>query len=566
MRSLRLRVCVGAAWLLLLCVSADAEQRGGPRGFDHAVHAQRVDLAGGAAVPCTRCHAMDPRGRVAHQPGHAACFGECHGPRPVRGPKPEEPARRAVCTVCHDAEALDQPAVGRASGRAFAVPAGPLSAPEHALAMSHAAHDAPSQARGGCRACHAPGQEDGQPGARGPAAPATDARPGARPGPGAKVDDAHARCTRCHLPAPGVSTPAPGLTAGAAKTGPVSMNECGRCHVAAAAGARLPALAPGPYRASFSHARHRARGHGDCGGCHVAVLAASGNELPAPRTEQCAGCHDGVQAFSVLGPTCRRCHDERGPHMEIRAPRGPGYSHRQHQEHGLELPCTRCHQLDARGIPQPPAADHAPCSDAGCHREEFMARTPKICGACHLGTEPWQRLYFQARGRLDTEFGARFSHRLHQQADANLIGSCERCHRQPSQQRDLGLPAQHATCMATGCHERVGIEIDHPVGPTPLTVCTACHELDLVANRRAQRLQAPWSVRERFDHAQHRSQPGSGAAVPCTTCHQGVAEADRVTEIPGPPKRACAPCHDGRAAFKLTGHGCARCHGGAGQP
>jgi c(7)-type cytochrome triheme protein len=344
------------------------------------------------------------------------------------------------------------------------------------------------------------------------------------------------------------------------------MNDCGSCHAVAAAGARQPALVSGPFRASFSHARHQARGHDDCRGCHAALLAASGNELPAPRTEECVGCHDGAQAFSVLGTQCRRCHAEGGPRSEIRPRRGPGYSHHQHQERGLDMPCTRCHQLDARGIPLPPAADHAPCSDAGCHREEFTARAPQICGACHLGTEPWLRLYFQPQHRLETEFGARFSHRRHQQASADLIAACEQCHRQPSQQRDLGVPAQHETCMGTGCHERAAIELDHPVGPSPLSACTGCHELDLVVERRAQRMQAPWSVRERFDHAQHRSEPGSGAAVPCTACHQGVAEADRVTDIPGPPKRACAPCHDGRVAFKLTGHGCARCHGGARQP
>jgi c(7)-type cytochrome triheme protein len=548
MRSLRLCICVGT--VLLLCAGASAlatwlggprgagglaaaEQRGGATGFDHAAHAQRVELAGAAAVPCTRCHAMDRRGRVARRLGHVACFGECHGPRPSRAA--EGPARRAVCTVCHAAESLERPG----PGRTLAVPAGPLSAREHVLAMSHAAHDAPSQAHGGCRACHAPGQEDGPPGTR-------------------ASDDAHARCMRCHLA---------GAGPGATETGPVSMNQCSRCHVAAEAGARRPALVSGPYRASFSHARHRARGHDDCRGCHVAVLAASGNDLPAPSTQECAGCHDGVQAFSVLGPQCRRCHAERGQRPGFRERRGPAYSHVEHQqEHGVDMPCTRCHQLDARGIPLPPAADHAPCSDAGCHREEFMAREPAICGACHLGTEPWLRLYFQPQQRLDTEFGARFSHRRHQQLGTALMEACERCHRRPSQQRDLGLPGQHEACMGTGCHEPTAVDVDHAVGPTPLSACTGCHERDLVARRRVQRLGAPWSVRARFDHAPHRTEPSSGAAVPCAACHQGVAEADRVADIPGPPKRACAPCHDGRAAFKLTGHGCARCHGGARQP
>lgn len=192
-----------------------------------------------------------------------------------------------------------------------------------------------------------------------------------------------------------------------------------------------------------------------------------------------------------------------------------------------------------------------------------MARAPEICGACHLGTEPWLRLYFQPQHRRETEFGARFSHRRHRQLEGDGMDACARCHTQPSPQRDLGLAAQHATCMGTGCHDLTPIDIDHPVGPTPLSGCTGCHELGLMVKRRAQRVAAPWSVRERFDHAQHRSESRSGAAVPCAACHEGVAEADSVADIPGPTKRACVPCHDGGAAFKLTGHGCARCHGRA---
>lgn len=598
MRALRLGVYVCAGLLLSLGAGAlaswpgeartgvaAAQPAGAPTGHDHAAHAEQVALSGAAAVPCTRCHAMDRRGRVTRRLGHDACFGECHGPRPQRplaGPPRAgqagaqtrsqaqsqaaspagDGARRAVCLVCHGAEALDRPALGR---RVFAVPPGPLSGPEHALRLSHAVHDAPSQAHGGCGACHAAGAArpavriGGQ--AAGPPAiaPATGT---------AKTTDAHARCTRCHAPGAAPAT-AGGPAAG--ETGPLSLQECTRCHVAATAGVLRPHLVPGLYRASFSHARHQGRGLDDCRGCHAGVLAAAGSELSAPRTEDCSGCHDGTQAFSVVGPYCRRCHAEPGPEREIRPLRGRGYSHRAHQERGLNLPCARCHQLDARGIPLPPAPDHAPCSDAGCHREEFMARAPRICGACHVGTEPWLRLYFQPRPRPDTEFGARFSHRQHRDA---VVDACERCHRERSELRDMRLSHQHDTCMGAGCHAQdvpqagAGTEegAEHLQGPVPLLFCAGCHALDLVTTRHAQRLAAPWSVRARFEHALHERDPASGAAVACTACHAGVVEADSVAAIPGPPKRACVPCHDGRAAFKLTGHGCARCHGQAAQP
>ena len=37
---------------------------------------------------------------------------------------------------------------------------------------------------------------------------------------------------------------------------------------------------------------------------------------------------------------------------------------------------------------------------------------------------------------------------------------------------------------------------------------------------------------------------------------------EMAVDEPAPPaKAACARCHDGRSAFKLTGHACSRCHG-----
>lgn len=526
---MRAVVCALAA-LALLPGGRRAPAVAAPAGHDHGVHAGQVALAGAGAVPCARCHPVDRRGRVARQPGHAACFGDCHGPAPRRWQRPDA-ARRAVCAVCHEPAALDhqRPRPGQ-----WDVPAGPLSAPEHDLRMSHAAHDGPSLALGGCVACHARPGDD---------AAGHQVRSRARSAPRARAG--HERCTSCHAPA---------ARAGA-EPGPPSMQACARCHVPVDADLRRPRLAPGPFPVDFSHARHAARGLSGCRDCHAAVRAATGNALPAPRTEQCAGCHDGARAFSVVTPHCRRCHTRPGPRQGLRPPRGPGYSHRAHRARGLDLPCTACHQLDARGLPLPPAADHAPCSDAGCHRDDFEASEPRVCGACHLGTDPWLRLYFEPRPRPDTELGARFSHRAHARAG---VEACEGCHQVRSRLRDLRLPSHHQPCMGAGCHLSDAAESP---APAPLAACETCHVLDLVSVRRGQRLDAPWSVRARFDHASHRTDPGTGAAVPCRGCHVSVLDTDGIADIPGPPKRACEPCHDGRAAFDITGHGCARCHG-----
>jgi c(7)-type cytochrome triheme protein len=90
------------------------------------------------------------------------------------------------------------------------------------------------------------------------------------------------------------------------------------------------------------------------------------------------------------------------------------------------------------------------------------------------------------------------------------------------------------------------------VAPT-LATCGGCHTLGLAAARVHDRELAPWSVRRAFDHGAH-----TGSA--CASCHVDVAAADPAA-MPTPAKATCAPCHDGKTAFKLTGTSCKRCHG-----
>lgn len=531
-------------------------------GHDHLLHARKVAAAGAPAIPCARCHALARDGRLTGWPGHAACFGDCHGPAPRGRPgaaAPLTPARRQVCTACHAPAALDQAAArGRGRLRMDNALRG-SSTPDHALALSHARHDGPSRARRGCLTCHEV-PRDGSAGAH------------AEPGPAG-----HDRCIPCHGP-PGQTAPRDG--ADGADLGPVAppMDACVRCHEPVAApdthpdvgpntapDARGPHLVRGPYQARFSHQAHLARAAIDCEACHLAVPGANGSALPAPGKRECATCHDGARAFSVTGTGCRRCHATRAAAPGPRPPRGAPFSHGAHTARGMALPCTACHALDARGAPRPPAPDHAPCADAGCHRDEFFARTPTICGACHLGTAPWARLHFDPPPRTETELGARFSHALHLTGPAP-VPPCTACHDTRTREREMGLPANHDACA--GCHTRAAA----PDGVTAaqatpaLDACEACHVPGLLAARRDQRLRSPWSVRARFRHAPHRTDPASGAPVACASCHTDVALAADMDGIAGPPKAACATCHDGGAAFKLTGHGCARCHGGRALP
>lgn len=372
-----------------------------------------------------------------------------------------------------------------------------------------------------------------------------------------------------------------------------------------------------PYAVRFSHNAHLARGVLPCQPCHDAgdsdakgpaespvpgpVPAPMSNLGAAPARElisdaadkgQCAGCHDGAQAFSVTGPHCRRCHVQGTGVPDARARRGPAFSHRDHQARGVNVnrACRTCHALDARGTPLPPAPDHMPCAEAACHRDQFSARAPKICGACHLGTEPWARLHFDRPPQGETEFGARFSHRLHQAvpaadtarpaADAGpspgpsssssslsassgaTAAACTACHGARAQR--MGLPAGHAACTGPACHAAAPAgapAVEATRAAMPLDACERCHASGLLAARVAARLQQPWSVRARFRHEPHGVDPTRGAALSCTACHADVLRSETLADIPGPPKAVCAPCHDGRVSFKLTGHGCARCHG-----
>ena len=78
------------------------------------------------------------------------------------------------------------------------------------------------------------------------------------------------------------------------------------------------------------------------------------------------------------------------------------------------------------------------------------------------------------------------------------------------------------------------------------------------AARERAREAAPWSVRRAFDHGTHQKTPDH-EDLACSTCHVDVS--GKLLEMATPTKATCLPCHDsGKAAFKLTGTTCTRCH------
>jgi Cytochrome c7 and related cytochrome c len=292
------------------------------------------------------------------------------------------------------------------------------------------------------------------------------------------------------------------------------------------------AAAEGPFALrSFPHERHAKRsGERACATCHEGPPATS----PPPEKDACLGCHDGQRAFSTVEPACRRCHA--APRATVALPplgRPAGFTH---ATAAHALPCARCHTLDAAGHPRPPAVRHAPCADAGCHADDFRAASPRTCTVCHVGSEPWRPLAADAPRRVRSEFGVELAHATHDVVD------CARCHTGIRGGPAMRLGQGHDTCGTAGCHAG------------KLDACTSCHIAGLLPARDARRQGAAWSVARRFRHETH------GFAT-CTSCHTDVPGAATIAAIAAPKKPTCAPCHDGGQAFKMTGHGCARCHG-----
>jgi c(7)-type cytochrome triheme protein len=422
---------------------------------------------------------------------------------PCHGPAPRRPLAAgaeppAVCVVCH-------PPAGLTAARPpLATPAyGPDR--EHGLQLDHARHAAAP-----CERCHPR------------AAPSTAPR-------------AHLRCAGCHL------TTRPAMTA------------CEACHPAEIGPDTRPHLITTPLSVtrSFSHGRHAARGGAappSCATCHAAISTTAARELPTPTAATCSagGCHDGGAAFATT-VACTRCH---APPANPPPPWSPAarFLHRAHEPLMAIASCDRCHRLDRRGEPTVP--DHAACASAGCHPSDFGSPRPTICGACHLASEPWRRLQPDQRPPDDTELGVALSHRRHP-------GACTGCHQLTTARRALRPPRGHRACTGDGCHAAAR-------GPAPrLDACQGCHQPGVVEERRRRRSLALWSVAATFDHARHAIDPRDGRALACAACHDpAMASAAGDAPLPAPAKPSCAPCHDGATAFKMTGHGCARCHRG----
>ncbi len=346
---------------------------------------------------------------------------------------------------------------------------------------------------------------------------------------------AGAACTQCHDVSSGARPqPPPRCAAGHDGAKAAAMTACSGCHPTAD-GKPKP---PSSIGAIFSHPRHAARSQTgrECTTCHASITLTDATPSSRPTVADCASCHDGTQAFATT-IACTRCHAAPTEPFDVARPEAR-FSHAgPHAQVVAAKPCSGCHALAKNGDALAPG--HVACADVGCHAKDFGAREPAKCGACHLSTEPWRHLRADRPPPDATEFGATLDHAKHP-------ADCTRCHALRTRTAELQMPRGHAACAGVACHASSG-------GPAPtLDDCTSCHALGRAVARVAERAADPWSVRPAFSHASHQI----GA---CSSCHADLHGAD-VVQLAVPTKPTCAPCHDGVAAFSLTGTTCRKCH------
>lgn len=252
--------------------------------------------------------------------------------------------------------------------------------------------------------------------------------------------------------------------------------------------------------------------------------------------KQCESCHDGKSAFAARGTHCGRCHKSSQTMTPVRSEQPP-FSHAGHRTRGVDIQnCTQCHGVgsDWRAT-LPGQKEHRPCQNDACHAADFDGKIgSRLCLSCHERNDPFEpNPLKRPTSRVKPEWTTTINHAPHLPLKQL---SCNGCH--PSILDPVATIVDgHALCGQ--CHLKKS-------APN-MSECARCH---VAAAARSVR---DWSVTARFRHDQnHRGG--------CESCHRVPASAPDLTHQK---MEECGSCHDGKRAFKVTGFGCARCHGKA---
>lgn len=274
-----------AAMALLVAVPATA-RRSTPapraeRRFDHAAH-EKLVAASGKTLGCEgECHSVDAEGKFQKtgKREHSRC-SSCH--KIFRRCTPGNRKEGRVCLACHQ----------NFKSNCFSGPKPDFENMKntYVATYSHKQHIQPGASSGRqCEGCH---------GKFGDAPPR---RAGALSG-------GHDFCSACHE-----------------RGAEPLMKDCASCHVdRKSPEGKVPVAlprTPTPYSTggAFDHSRHareqRVGTEGrECLTCHANIAESKDNKvIPLPTMESCyKSCHDGRRAFSAIGATCTRCHQQKG--------------------------------------------------------------------------------------------------------------------------------------------------------------------------------------------------------------------------------------------------------------
>ena len=369
------------------------------------------------------------------KPGHAACFGACHGPLPVapaRGAKIVTGDRTKVCTACH-AECAARRAVRRQA--AGALPAVQDRSRTSASTLGHKQH-----AQVACTQCHAPSVED---------APAP-----------------HARCAGCHDGSRPHRRWRRARAATRRRSASRSRPSSPRCTT------RVTSIVLARH-ARASAARRTAR--------------RATPRSRAPTTASCLArpsrtarrCHDGKAAFATT-IACRRCHDRAGRAVHgRRAPtRGSATTARtpRRSQRARAARAIRCRR---------PARSASPATRRARAATPMTSARASRRSAARATTRPSRgaRSIADRRSPERTEFGATLDH---EQARRRRAGAATCCAPQATQLRP---PRGHAACTQLPPRDRrAGAAARRLRG---------CHRAGRAAARETAARRRPWSVRAR---------------------------------------------------------------------
>jgi len=228
---------------------------------------------------------------------------------------------------------------------------------------------------------------------------------------------------------------------------------------------------------------------------------------------------------------------------------GKDYSKFSHQSSSHQrLPCLLCHRRENSAAVPVRSVQHTPC--AGCHSEQFAARSGQICTICHTNVE--------SRGRelkpfpKLRSFNMTFNHAKHRNVD------CTTCHRPLNRGVALSMPAgtqAHTTCYR--CHEPRA-----KANGRDISSCGECHK----PGKYSRASTSAKAFRVSFSHDQHKDE-----GLSCLNCHKITGRTGRLqvssplpTQHPASNRvKSCETCHNDKQAFGIANFSdCKRCHKG----